>query len=86
MFVLFDQATPVPIRFVQSKKSTTELFLLWYQQVPHVNLDAASYGWLQRNSASHANPDCCGTIGYHTLVRGEGDRNGIDVKTPPAKR
>src|SRR5262250_833249 len=43
---------------VRSKKSTTALFLRWYQQVPHFNLDAASYRWLQRNSAGHANPDC----------------------------
>jgi len=31
-------------------------------------------------------PDCCGTIGYHTLAKGEGDRNRIDVKTPQGKR
>src|SRR5262249_39573480 len=72
--------------FVKSKKSTIAPFLCWYHRVPHVNLDAPSYGWLQRNSDGHARPDCCGTIEYHTLVKGEGDRNGIDVKTPQGKR
>ena len=31
-------------------------------------------------------PDCCGTIGYHTLAKGEGDRTRIDVKTWPGRR
>ena len=37
--------------FVQTKKSTNRtLFVIWYQLVPHINLDAAAYRWLQINS------------------------------------
>src|SRR6516165_9375521 len=40
--------------FVQSKKSANRTLGLWYQLVPHSNLDAAAHRCLQINSAGHA--------------------------------
>src|SRR5215472_10879193 len=51
--------------FVQSKKSTNRTLLLWYQLVPHINLDAAAYRRLQIKFSWPRSPSCCGTIGYH---------------------
>src|SRR5215471_16906454 len=42
--------------FIQTKKSTNCTSLSWYQLVPHINLDAAAYRWLQINSHWQAVP------------------------------
>src|SRR5215831_2739137 len=46
---------------VQSKKSTNPTLLSLYQMVQNINLDAATYRWLQINSAGQAVP----MVWYH---------------------
>src|SRR5262249_40430778 len=43
--------------------------LLWYPLVPHINLDAAAYRWLQNKFSWSRSPLCRGTIGYHWFLQ-----------------
>src|SRR5215472_4321005 len=49
---------PFSIQFgsFKRRRARTVLFLSWYRLVPHINLDAAAYRWLQINSHWQAVP------------------------------
>src|SRR6516162_6756824 len=50
------------------KRVRPHSFRGWYHRVPPLNLDAASYRWLQRNSSGHASPDCMVPLGTISLL------------------